>query len=41
MAYRLAKGVYEAFDREIVNCTEGGKLEIFRRCPLSEFLQAA
>ncbi len=40
MAYRLAKGVYEAFDREIVNCTEGGKLEIFRRCPLSEFLQA-
>jgi hypothetical protein len=41
MAYRLAKGVYEAFDREIVNCTEGGKLEIFRRCPLAEFLQAA
>ena len=40
MAYRLAKGVYEAFDREIVNCTEGGKLEIFRRCPLQEFLRS-
>jgi hypothetical protein len=38
-AYRLAKDVYEAFGREVVNCTEGGKLEIFRRCQLQEFLE--
>ena len=38
MAYRLAKGVYEAFGREIVNCTVGGKLEIYRRSSLEAFL---
>lgn len=38
MAYRLARGVYEAFGREVVNCTEGGKLEVFRRMSLGEFL---
>lgn len=41
MAYRLAKGVYETFGREIVNCTEGGKLEIYRRSSLSEFLKSS
>lgn len=32
--YELAKRRYEAEGREIVNCTEGGALEVFRRAPL-------
>lgn len=36
--YRLAKDAFEADGREIVNCTEGGKLDIFRRSTLDEEL---
>lgn len=32
--YRMAKRIYEAAGREIVNCTIGGKLEVFRRASL-------
>ena len=36
--YGRARQVYEAFDRQIVNCTEGGKLEVFERQSLERFL---
>ena len=36
--YRLAKEAYEEDGREIVNCTTGGKLELFRRATLDEEL---
>jgi hypothetical protein len=38
VAYQMAREVFEAFGREIYNCTEGGKLEIYERKPLTEFL---
>ena len=37
-SYSVAKAIYEANDREIVNSTIGGKLEIFNRCSLEDFL---
>lgn len=37
-AYQLARETYEAFDREVVNATVGGDLEVFRRTALDEFL---
>jgi hypothetical protein len=33
-----ARNMYEAAGRRIVNCTEGGKLDIFERQPLAQFL---
>lgn len=36
--YRLAKRVFEAHGRRIVNATDGGRLEIFKRMPLKNFL---
>lgn len=36
--YDLADKIFREFGREIVNCTDGGKLEIFRRIPFEEFL---
>ncbi|MCC5972389.1 MAG: hypothetical protein JJU15_20850 [Pararhodobacter sp.] len=36
--YRLARHHYEADGREIVNCTIGGSLEVFRRAPLADEL---
>jgi len=36
--YELARDTFAAFGREIVNCTAGGKLEIFKRSSLNEFL---
>ncbi|WP_310557795.1 6-hydroxymethylpterin diphosphokinase MptE-like protein [Flavobacterium sp.] len=36
--YKMAKEYYEANNREVVNCTVGGKLEIFNRMPLNQFL---
>lgn len=36
--YSLAREVYEANDRKIVNATEGGNLEIFVRTSLKEFI---
>ena len=38
LQYDTARETYEQFGREIVNCTVGGKLEIFRRMPLKDFL---
>ena len=36
--YQLAKNAFEADGREIVNCTDGGELELFRRSSLEEEL---
>ena len=36
--YDLARDIFERYGRKIVNCTEGGNLELFVRQPLSEFL---
>lgn len=36
--YGRAKRVFEAHGRSIVNCTDGGNLEIFQRIPLGDFL---
>jgi hypothetical protein len=38
VSYMRARNMYEAAGRRIVNCTEGGKLEIFERQPLAQFL---
>ncbi|MCG2592026.1 hypothetical protein LZ009_04450 [Ramlibacter sp. XY19] len=40
-AYMLAHKVYSAAGRELYNCTAGGKLEIFPRLPLQDFLNTA
>jgi hypothetical protein len=40
-SYRLAQRVFDAFGGEVVNCTEGGCLEIFRRQSLVRFLKDA
>lgn len=37
--YAVAKDTFERNGRKIINCTEGGKLEVFTRQPLSEFLK--
>lgn len=37
-AYLLAKKIFNAFGGRIVNCTLGGKLELFSRMTLDEFL---
>jgi hypothetical protein len=39
--YELAKAMYEADGRIIYNCTVGGKLEVFERLDLSEFVKEA
>lgn len=36
--YELAKTVFEAQGRKLVNCTEGGKLEILPRMDIEQFL---
>lgn len=38
VSYQRALNMYEAFGRRLVNCTTGGKLEIFPRESLDEFL---
>lgn len=38
VGYLRAKNCFESDNREIFNCTEGGKLEIFKRLDLSDFL---
>jgi hypothetical protein len=38
MGYRLAANVYEAHGGEVINATEGGLLEIFRRQSLKDFV---
>jgi hypothetical protein len=37
--YRLARFAYENSGRKILNCTVGGKLDVFPRCSLDEFLE--
>ena len=41
VAYARANNVYNAHDRKIFNCTDGGELEVFERLPLSDFLAMA
>jgi hypothetical protein len=36
--YHLAQGTFLATNRQIYNCTDGGKLEIFERKPLIDFI---
>lgn len=38
VAYVRARRTYEAFGRRVVNCTEGGKLEVFDRESLEKFV---
>lgn len=40
VAYTLAREMYAATGRKLVNATEGGHLEIFSRQPLADFLQS-
>ena len=35
-SYELCKKAYEKYDREIINCTVGGKLEVFKRQRLED-----
>lgn len=39
VGYQMAVEAFEAFDGVVVNCTDGGRLEIFQRLPLSTFLE--
>jgi hypothetical protein len=38
MSYRMARSVYNASGRVMVNCTEGGKLELLPRMSLQDFI---
>lgn len=38
--YERARDIYAHFGRRVVNCTEGGHLEVFERAGLAEFLGA-
>lgn len=38
VSYQMAKDVYDASGRKIYNCTEGGKLEVYERMKLGDFL---
>lgn len=38
VSYNMAKAMYEEYGRSLVNCTEGGKLDIFDRQGLVDFL---
>lgn len=38
--YEVARNTYERYGRKIINCTDGGKLEIFERQPLETFLNS-
>ena len=38
--YGRARQMYAAHDREILNCTEGGELEVFKRQTLDAFLKS-
>jgi hypothetical protein len=37
-SYKLCKKAYEKYDREIINCTVGGKLEVFKREKLEDVI---
>jgi len=38
VSYEMARQMFAAYDRRVVNCTVGGKLEIFPRMTLEDFL---
>lgn len=38
--YAIAKDIYARYNRELVNCTAGGKLELLDRITLDKFLKA-
>ena len=38
VSYTRANNMYNAHDRKVFNCTNGGNLEIFRRLTLNEFI---
>ena len=40
MAYSMARTAYDTFGRSLVNCTDGGHLEILNRMPLEEFVRS-
>jgi hypothetical protein len=40
VSYTVAEQTYRQFGGEVVNCTDGGKLDVFRRLGLQEFLAA-
>ncbi len=40
VSYEMARQMFEAYDGEVVNCTVGGKLEVFPRRTLEAFLRA-
>ncbi|OQX53338.1 MAG: hypothetical protein B5M53_07030 [Candidatus Cloacimonas sp. 4484_209] len=37
--YEVARDIFERYGRKIINCTDGGNLEVFERQPLNEFLR--
>jgi hypothetical protein len=39
--YKIAREVFEVSNRKIVNCTEGGKLEVFERKKFNDFIHDA
>lgn len=39
VSYTRAKNIYEAHGRKVVNCTVGGKLEVFERSSLEDFIK--
>lgn len=41
VAYTMARDMYAAFGGRVVNATEGGKLEVFERAALTEFLSGS
>lgn len=38
VSYTMADQVYRQFGGEVLNCTDGGRLEVFHRLPLADFL---
>jgi hypothetical protein len=36
--YSLARSIYQSEGREIINCTDGGELDVFERKTLSDFI---
>lgn len=40
LQYDTAKTMFENYNRKIINCTEGGNLEIFERKTLAEFMES-
>ncbi|MGJ5627857.1 6-hydroxymethylpterin diphosphokinase MptE-like protein [Nostoc sp. CALU 1950] len=39
LGYTIARNAYAAYGRRVVNCTEGGKLEVFERMNLNSWLE--